>query len=207
MVHYGTLCCYARMEAKVITQMTTKMIKKIKSIFSETSRQVSWSSPVSKVLCLPLKLATLELFDPGLCFLLSESWMAAIDAFFGRSSSIAKTSEEATWIAWTFLVRLNWHNLTNLCRAGGTLPSRWYIIRLTIVATRTSVIMISVAIINTPSKGMLSDVSGSDEGISSRNTIMPSRRVVIKPILSPLSEGMKKLARARKARISPGEVR
>ena len=65
-----------------------------------------------------------------------------------------------------------------------------------ILANSTKAIMTIVACRPIPSIGTPSEVSGRNDGIRSRNTIIASRIVVTNPILSPLSTGIRKLVSA-----------
>ena len=57
---------------------------------------------------------------------------------------------------------------------------------------RTKAMMTDVACKLMPRIGTPSDVSGRKDGIRRRNTVMARSMVVTKPILSPLSTGIKK---------------
>lgn len=71
----------------------------------------------------------------------------------------------------------------------------------------TILIITIVAIKFIPSLGTKLEVSGRRDDISSKNTIMANRIVVTKPILSPLSTGMRKLVRLRNKSIIQGPTR
>ena len=76
-----------------------------------------------------------------------------------------------------------------------------------ILDKRTILIITIVAIKFIPSLGTKLEVSGRRDDISSKNTIMANRIVVTKPILSPLSTGMRKLVRLRNNSIIQGPTR
>lgn len=76
-----------------------------------------------------------------------------------------------------------------------------------ILARSTIHIITIVTIKFIPSIGTKLEVSGRRDDISSKNTIMANRIVVTKPILSPLSTGMRKLVRLRNKSIIQGPTR
>ncbi|KAK2556725.1 hypothetical protein P5673_021281 [Acropora cervicornis] len=82
------------------------------------------------------------------------------------------------------------------CTDLGGVPSIKNIFSTKILAKSIKDIMTIVACKPTPSIGTPSEVSGRNDGIRSKNTIMASKIVVTNPILSPLSTGMRKLVRA-----------
>ena len=73
----------------------------------------------------------------------------------------------------------------------GGVPFMKKTLRTKMLPNRTKAMMIDVACKLMPRIGTPSDVSGRKDGISSKNTVMARSMVVTKPILSPLSTGMK----------------
>lgn len=86
----------------------------------------------------------------------------------------------------------------------GGVPVLWKHRRTAIVASRTIEISTKVHMSSMPRTGMAFEDSGSESGTMSKKTIMPSRSVVTKPILSPLSDGIQKLTRVRMDIIKQG---
>ena len=76
-----------------------------------------------------------------------------------------------------------------------------------ILQKRTKDMMTIVACKPIPRMGTPSEVSGRKDGMRSKNTVIANRMVVTKPILSPLSTGIRKLVRARNISIMLGMVR
>jgi hypothetical protein len=75
------------------------------------------------------------------------------------------------------------------------------------VAMRTTAIITIPVIISIPRIGSSSEVLGRYSGMSSRKTIIDNKIVVTKPIRSPLSVGIKKLMKVKKASMMAGGVR
>lgn len=76
------------------------------------------------------------------------------------------------------------------------------------ILDKSTILIITIVTIKfIPSLGTKLEVSGRRDDISSKNTIMANRIVVTKPILSPLSTGMRKLVRLRNKSIIQGPTR
>jgi len=75
------------------------------------------------------------------------------------------------------------------------------------LANRTKETMTRVTCKLIPRIGTPSDVSGRKDGMRSKKTVIARSMVVTKPILSPLSTGIKKLVRVRNIRSILGMVR
>lgn len=76
------------------------------------------------------------------------------------------------------------------------------------ILDKSTILIITIVTIKfIPSLGTKLEVSGRRDDISSKNTIMAKRIVVTKPILSPLSTGMRKLVRLRNKSIIQGPTR
>ena len=97
--------------------------------------------------------------------------------------------------------------LKTLCTHSGGVPSMKKTFRTKILANRTNAMMSKVTCKLIPRIGTPSDVSGRKDGIRSKKTVIARSMVVTKPILSPLSTGIKKLGRARNISIILGMVR
>lgn len=79
--------------------------------------------------------------------------------------------------------------------------------RTKLLANRTKAMMTKVTYKLIPRIGTPSDVSGRKDGMRSKKTVIARSMVVTKPILSPLSTGIKKLGRVRNISIMLGMVR
>ncbi|KXJ12581.1 hypothetical protein AC249_AIPGENE32, partial [Exaiptasia diaphana] len=77
-------------------------------------------------------------------------------------------------------------------------------LKTTIVANKTNEMRTSVSMTILPSIGISIDETGKDSGTTSKYTIRLSNSVVTKPILSPLSDGMRKLNIDNIVRIQQG---
>jgi len=97
--------------------------------------------------------------------------------------------------------------LKTLCTQAGGVPSMKNTFRTKMLANRTNAMMTKVTCKLIPRIGTPSDVSGRKDGMRSKKTVIARSIVVTKPILSPLSTGIKKLGRARNISIMLGMVR
>lgn len=79
--------------------------------------------------------------------------------------------------------------------------------RTKILANRTEAMTTKVTCKLSPRIGTPSEVSGRKDGMRSKKTVIARSMVVTKPILSPLSTGIKKLVRVRNISIMLGMVR
>lgn len=79
--------------------------------------------------------------------------------------------------------------------------------RTKILAKRTKAMMTKMVCKPIPRIGTPSEVSGRKDGMRSKKTVMARSIVVTKPILSPLSTGIRKLVRVKNISIILGMVR
>lgn len=157
-----------------------------------------WSN-LTETLChvtpSPCASQPIGVFFPWAYVACSDSSTAFIDARDLRAGGVVSTSALLAWIRCVAFAPLPQHKKI-FCTDLGGVPSIKNIFSTKILAKSIKDIMTIVACKPTPSIGTPSEVSGRNDGIRSKNTIMASKIVVTNPILSPLSTGMRKLVRA-----------
>ena len=131
-----------------------------------------------------------------LCAVCSDSSIAFMDARNLMTGGVGWTSTLLVWIRWTAFPFLQRQKVKRFCTDSGGVPSIKNTFSTKILANSTKDMMIIVACKPIPSIGTPSEVSGRNDGIRSKNTIIASRMVVTNPTLSPLSTGIKKLVSA-----------